>query len=153
MRPHGNGRATYEPTTVGRILLSQQLPDDFGFINEELRRPAVGRVVERLARNYSKAEVARSLDGLKDLCFRFATQSGLTISLDDIKVPADKPRILERRERQAQSTENQFRRGIISDGERRQKEIETWLEATQEVQDEMVDALRRRGPQPPEHDG
>ena len=144
----GNGRATYEPTTVGRILLSRQLPDDFGFINEELRRPSVGRVVERLARNYPKAEVARSLDGLKDLCFRFATQSGLTISLDDIKVPADKPRILERRERQAQSTENQFRRGIISDGERRQKEIETWLEATQEVQDEMVDALRSEGLNP-----
>ena len=144
----GNGRPVYEPTTVGRILLNQQLPEDFGFINEELRRPAVGQVVERLARNYPKAAVARSLDGLKDLCFRFATQSGLTISLDDIKVPADKPRILERRERQAQSTENQFRRGIISDGERRQKEIETWLEATQEVQDEMVEALRGEGLNP-----
>ena len=144
----GNGKPGYEPTTVGRILLNQQLPEDFGFINEELRRPAVGRVVEHLARNYAKAEVARSLDGLKDLCFRFATQSGLTISLDDIKVPADKPKILERRERQAQSTENQFRRGIISDGERRQKEIETWLEATQEVQDEMVDALRGEGLNP-----
>ncbi len=146
--PSDNGRASYEPTTVGRVLLNQQLPENFGFINEELKRSAVGYVVERLARNYPKAEVARSLDGLKDLCFRFATQSGLTISLDDIKVPADKPRILERRERQAQSTENQFRRGIISDGERRQKEIETWLEATQEVQDEMVDALRSEGLNP-----
>ena len=139
----GNGsKVGYEPTTVGRILLNQHLPDGFGFINEELKRPAVGRLVERLARNYPKAQVARSLDGLKDLCFRFATQSGLTISLEDIKVPADKPKILDRRERQAQSTENQFRRGIISDGERRQKEIETWLEATQEVQDSMVEALR-----------
>ena len=144
----GNGKATYEPTTVGRILLNQQLPENFGFINEELRRPAVGKVVEHLARNYPKAEVARSLDGLKDLCFQFATQSGLTISLDDIKVPADKPKILERRERQAQTTESQFRRGIISDGERRQKEIETWLEATQEVQDEMVDALAGEGLNP-----
>ena len=139
----GNGsKVAYEPTTVGRILLNQQLPDGFGFINEELKRPAVGRLVERLARNYPKAVVARSLDDLKDLCFRFATQSGLTISLDDIKVPADKPKILDRRERQAQTTEREFRRGIISDGERRQKEIETWLEATQEVQDSMVAALR-----------
>ena len=139
----GNGsRVTYEPTTVGRILLNEQLPDDFGFINEELKRPAVGRLVERLARNYPKAQVARSLDGLKDLCFRFATQSGLTISLEDIKVPADKPKILDQHERRAQSTEKQFRRGIISDGERRQKEIETWLEATQQVQDSMVEALR-----------
>ncbi len=139
----GNGsKVGYEPTTVGRILLNQQLPDDFGYINEELKRPAVGKLVEHLARNYAKAEVARSLDGLKDLCFRFATQSGLTISLEDIKVPADKPKILDQHERRAQSTEKQFLRGVISDGERRQKEIETWLEATQQVQDSMVEALR-----------
>ena len=139
----GNGsKVTYEPTTVGRILLNEQLPDGFGYINDELKRPAVGRLVEQLARNYPKAQVARSLDGLKDLCFRYATQSGLTISLEDIKVPADKPKILDQHERRAQSTEKQFRRGIISDGERRQKEIETWLEATQQVQDSMVEALR-----------
>ncbi len=146
---NGNGSTvTYEPTTVGRILLNEQLPDDFGFMNEELKRPAVGRLVEQLARNYPKAVVARSLDDLKDLCFRSATQSGLTISLDDIKVPEDKPQILDRRERQAQTTEREFRRGIISDGERRQKEIETWLEATQEVQDSMVDALRQEALNP-----
>ena len=141
-------KVAYDFTTPGRILLNAQLPDDFGFINEELKRPGVGRLVERLARNYPKAVVARSLDDLKDLCFRFATQSGLTISLDDIKVPADKPQILDRRERQAQTTEREFRRGIISDGERRQKEIETWLEATAEVQDSMVDALREEALNP-----
>ena len=139
----GNGsKFVYEPTTVGRIWLNELMPEDFGFINTELKRSEMGRIVERLARNYPKAVVARSLDGLKDLCFRYATQSGLTISLEDIKVPADKPKILDRREKQAQQTERQFRRGIITDGERRQKEIETWLEATQEVQDSMVEALR-----------
>ena len=148
-RPAGDGESAgngsesgYEPTTVGRIWLNELMPEDFGFINTELKRSEVGRIVERLARNYPKAVVARSLDGLKDLCFRYATQSGLTISLEDIKVPADKPKILDRREKQAQQTERQFRRGIITDGERRQKEIETWLEATQEVQDAMVAALR-----------
>ena len=148
-RPAGDGESAgngsesgYEPTTVGRIWLNELMPEDFGYINTELKRSEVGRIVERLARNYPKAVVARSLDGLKDLCFRYATQSGLTISLEDIKVPADKPKILDRREKQAQQTERQFRRGIITDGERRQKEIETWLEATQEVQDAMVAALR-----------
>ena len=148
-RPAGDGESAgngsefvYEPTTIGRIWLNELMPEDFGFINTELKRSEMGRIVERLARNYPKAVVARSLDGLKDLCFRYATQSGLTISLEDIKVPADKPKILDRREKQAQQTERQFRRGIITDGERRQKEIETWLEATQEVQDSMVAALR-----------
>ncbi len=148
-RPAGDGASegngsefVYEPTTVGRIWLNERLPEDFGFINTELKRSEVGRIVERLARNYPKAMVARSLDGLKDLCFRYATQSGLTISLEDIKAPADKQKILDRREKEAQQTERQFRRGIITDGERRQKEIETWLEATQEVQDSMVATLR-----------
>ncbi len=138
-----NGNSpTYEPTTAGRVLINEQLPEGFGFVNKHLAKSEVSQIVDRLARNYPKAQVASSLDGLKDLCFRYATQSGVTISFHDIKVPATKQKILDRHERQAEQTEAQFRRGVITDGERRQKEIETWLEATNEVQEDMISALR-----------
>ncbi len=141
LRSDGNGSG-YELTSPGRVWVNEQLPEGFGFINELLDKSTLSRIVDRLARNYPKAMVAGSLDGLKDLCFRFATQSGLTISFHDIKVPASKQKILDRHERQAEQTERQFRRGVITDGERRQKEIETWLEATNEVQQDMIAALR-----------
>ncbi|HZU74020.1 MAG TPA: DNA-directed RNA polymerase subunit beta', partial [Acidimicrobiales bacterium] len=69
----------------------------------------------------------------KDLCYRYASQSGLTISIDDVKTPADKGDIIRRHENEAQKAESQFKRGIITDDERRQKEIEVWTSANSEV--------------------
>src|SRR4029434_1659638 len=69
-------------------------------------------------------------------------QSGLTISVDDIKTPIDKKSILDRHEKEADKVEQQFRRGVITDGERRQKEVEIWSEATTEVENSMKVALK-----------
>src|SRR5437870_5019292 len=79
---------------------------------------------------------------MKALGFRFASQSGLTISIDDVKVPPEKGAILDRYEKEAEKIETQFRRGIITDDERRQKEVETWTNATQEVRRAMEVTLR-----------
>src|ERR671920_1715116 len=83
------------------------------------------------------AVVASSLDAIKDLSYRYASQSGLTISIDDVKTPVEKAAILDRYEREAEKVETQFRRGIITDGERRQKEVEIWTEATGRVEAAM----------------
>ena len=97
--------------------------------------------------------IASSLDAIKNLCYRFASQSGLTVSIDDVKTPAEKRAILDGYEAQADKVETQFRRGIITDGERRQQEVA------------HLDRRHRRGPggdgggvqgpavQPDRHDG
>jgi DNA-directed RNA polymerase subunit beta' len=89
--------------------------------------------------------VADSLDKIKDLCFRYATQSGLTISIDDVKTPPTKAEIIARFEVEAQKAESQFKRGIITDDERRQKEIEIWTSANSEVGKAMEETLRKIG--------
>ena len=87
--------------------------------------------------------VADSLDKIKELCYRYATQSGLTISIEDVKVPASKAAIVARHEADAEKAENQFKRGIITDDERRQKEIEIWTTANSEVGKAMEETLRK----------
>ena len=67
------------------------------------------------------------------LGFRFAAQSGLTISINDVQTPPDKQAVLDRYEKEAEKAETQFKRGIITDDERRQKEIEIWTSANSEV--------------------
>ena len=74
--------------------------------------------------------MAESLDKLKDLGFEFATRSGLTISIADVKTPDSKAALLEKFEGEAAKVEGQYDRGIITDDERRQQEIEIWTEAT-----------------------
>jgi DNA-directed RNA polymerase subunit beta' len=81
--------------------------------------------------------VASSLDAIKNLCYRYASQSGLTVSIDDVKTPAAKRALLDGYEAQADKVETQFRRGIITDGERRQQEVRIWTDATAEVQAAM----------------
>jgi DNA-directed RNA polymerase subunit beta' len=122
-------------TTPGRVIFNAALPRDFGFVNEIVGRRAtsIGSIVEQLASSYPKAIVAESLDLIKELGFKFATRSGLTISIDDVKTPPDKREILDRYEKEAERAEAQFKRGIITDDERRQKEIEIWTSANSEV--------------------
>ncbi|GIU84350.1 MAG: DNA-directed RNA polymerase subunit beta' [Acidimicrobiales bacterium] len=137
-----DGRVVYELTTPGRVFFNECLPDDFGFVNSVVRKRDLGQIVERLSRNYGKAQVAETLDRIKELTFHYATVSGLTISLDDIKVPPEKVRILDRYEEEAEKVERQFHRGIITDGERRQKEVEIWTVATDEVRAAMERVLK-----------
>ena len=145
MRPNGDQSSWYD-TTVGRALFEDALPDDytdrFGHITEVVKKREMGVIVERLSDNYAKAQIASSLDAIKNLCYRFASQSGLTVSIDDVKTPTKKREILDGYEAQADKVESQFRRGIITDGERRQQEVRIWTDATTEVQQAMEAEFR-----------
>ncbi|MDP8992438.1 MAG: DNA-directed RNA polymerase subunit beta' [Actinomycetota bacterium] len=131
------GDISYEEieTTAGRLVFNTALPDDFPFVNDLVSKRArtIASIVEEIADNYPKATVGDCLDRIKDLGFRYATQSGLTISMEDVKTPPDKAAILDRHEKEAEKAETQFKRGIITDDERRQKEIEIWTSANSEV--------------------
>ena len=131
----------YVTTTPGRLLFEERLPagfvTKFGHITEPLRKREFGVIVERLSDHFSKSEIANALDDIKDLCYRYATQSGLTVSVDDVKTPKAKRAILDDYEKQAEKVENQYKRGIITDGERRQQEVRIWTDATADVQKAM----------------
>ena len=139
MRPPGKEPF---PTTVGRVMFEEALPEDytdqFGHFNETVKKKEMGVIVERLSDNYDKAVVADALDKIKNVCYRYASQSGLTVSIDDVRTPDAKRALLDDYEAQADKVEQQFRRGIITDGERRQQEVRIWTDATAEVQAAMV---------------
>ena len=153
--PANGVAATWHTTTPGRVIFNAALPRKavipievaglpgkaITFVNQQVGKKELGVIVDGLARHYPKMVVAGCLDDLKDVCFEYASRSGLTVSIDDVKTPAQKIEILERHERDAEKVEAQFRRGIITDGERRQKEVEIWNSATSEVTQEMIKAL------------
>jgi DNA-directed RNA polymerase subunit beta' len=132
-----DGSALYESleTTVGRVIFNTALPAGFRFVNELIGKRAVpiASIIEEIANQYRKSDAQESLDKIKALGFRYASQSGLTISIADVSTPSAKGEILERHEREAEKAEQQFKRGIITDDERKQKEIEIWTSANSEV--------------------
>ena len=128
-------------TSPGRLLFEEALPAGyvarFGHITQTIKKKEMGEIVEHLSDHFTNAEVADSLDAIKDVCYRFASQSGLTVSIDDVKTPAAKRGLLDGFEEQAEKVESQFKRGIITDGERRQQEVRIWTDATAQVQAAM----------------
>jgi DNA-directed RNA polymerase subunit beta' len=137
----GEVKGTSRKTTVGRLLFEEALPEDytsrFGHIEFLVKKREMGLIVERLSDNYGKAVIASSLDAIKNVCYRYAAQSGLTVSIEDVRTPGDKRAILDKHEKDAEKVENQFKRGIITDGERRLQEVRIWNDATAEVQRSM----------------
>ncbi|MDY7103539.1 MAG: DNA-directed RNA polymerase subunit beta' [Actinomycetota bacterium] len=140
--PANGSAAEYHETTIGRVLFNRTLPDDYPWVNTVIRKRDMGEIVDQLASSYPKATVSTSLDAIKNLCFHYAMRSGLTISIADVETPSEKAELLDLHEREAEKVENQFRRGIITDGERRQKEVEIWTNATEEVRSAMERNLR-----------
>jgi DNA-directed RNA polymerase subunit beta' len=141
-----NGKRVAFATTAGRLLFEETLPGDyahrFGHITAPVKKAEMSNVVERLSDHYDKSVIAATLDSLKAVCYRYASQSGLTVSIDDVKTPKKKREILDGYEKQADKVETQFRRGIITDGERRQQEVTIWTDATAEVQAAMVEEFK-----------
>jgi DNA-directed RNA polymerase subunit beta' len=137
---NGDGRVLVE-TTLGRLLLNEAFPPGFPYHDAAVKKRDITEIIGEFVDRYPRAVVAESLDNIKDLGFDYATQAGLTISIADVKTPAMKAALLERFESEAGKVEAQFERGVITDDERRQKEIEIWTDATDRVREAMQDEL------------
>ena len=125
-------------TTLGRLLFNEAFPPDFTYQDRVVKKRDITDIVGLLVDQYTKSEVATSLDRLKELGFDYSTRAGLTISIADVRTPLAKAAILDKHEKEAEKVEQQFDRGIITDDERRQKEIEIWTDATNQVTEAML---------------
>ena len=139
--PVDGGRAL--DTTVGRAILNGAFPEDFPYVNAVVLKADVKALAEEVIEHYDKTTVELFLDSVKDLGFRFATRAGLTIALVDVKTPANKPQILAEYEGQAVIVEDLYRKGVITDDERRQELIKIWTEATDKVKEAMEATLKK----------
>ena len=141
MLPEGcdpeSGRTPVVRTTIGRVILNQAFPDDFEYRNHPMLKSDIARLVDEAVHRYDRATTEEILDNLKNLGFHYATRAGVTIGIEDVTVPPTKQEILDEHEKRAQKVEAQYRKGIITDDERRQELIEIWTQATDEVKDAM----------------
>jgi DNA-directed RNA polymerase subunit beta' len=130
-------------TTVGRLLFNEALPDDFPFINDTLQSKEISSLVARIADRYDQTLTAEVLNNLKNLGFHWASRAGVTVSIQDVLKPPHKQEILDEFEKRAEKVESQFRKGIITDDERRQELIEIWTEATERVREDMEERFKQ----------
>ena len=141
-----NGRAPTIRTTIGRVLFNDAFPDDFEYRNQPVLKGDIARFVDQTVHDYDRAMVEETLDNLKNLGFHYATRAGVTIGVEDVTVPPSKQKILDEHEKMAQKVEGQYRKGIITDDERRQELIEIWTQATDAVKNAMEEGFTATNP-------
>ncbi len=120
-------------TTLGRALFNEALPADYPYVNNSVGKKQLGAIVNELAERYPKVNVARTLDRLKDIGFKWATRSGVTVSIADIQTPPSKPEILASYDAKANKITRQFERGKVTEEERQQELVQLWTDATAEL--------------------
>jgi DNA-directed RNA polymerase subunit beta' len=125
-------------TTVGRVIFNEAIPEELRFINDVCDRKVLSQIVSEAYNRLGSTKTVLLLDALKDLGFRYATLSGSGIAIDDIAIPAQKDKILAAAEKQIDAIENQFRRGLITGGEKYQRTIDVWTKATEEITEAML---------------
>ena len=133
-------------TTLGRALFNEALPDDYAFVDTEVGKKRLGTIVNDLAERYPKIKVAETLDNLKDLGFRWATRSGVTVSIADVQTPPTKKEILAGYETKAAKVDRLYERGQVTEDERRQELIQIWTDATSELTAAMEANFTRENP-------
>ena len=132
-------------TTLGRMIFNEILPVEIGYQNVLMNRGALKDLTATLYRTVSNEETANVLDGVKDLGFHYATSSGITIAINDIKVSGKKQEVLDQTTAQVNQFEDQYLSGLISEEERYEKTVEAWTDASDRTTEFVEEELPNYG--------
>jgi len=133
-------------TSVGRILFNNILPDSIGFHNIAMTSSNLKKTVALVFKECGQEETAALVDKINATGFRYATMSGVTISMDDIYTPKDKPAIMSAAEAKVQEIDKQYRTGLITAEERRLKTIELWIGVRNSIEKHMIEGFDKDSP-------
>lgn len=132
-------------TTVGRILFNTLIPPEIQYKNEKFESPMLEALTEEIFDKCGYEKTVEFLDSVKDVGFEFATKGGITIGIDDLKIPADKQKIVEEAEREKKKVEKNYSKGLISAGERYNRIIDIWTTATNKIGRAVMDTIADTG--------
>ncbi|MDP2929581.1 MAG: DNA-directed RNA polymerase subunit beta' [Candidatus Omnitrophota bacterium] len=128
-------------TTVGRVLFNQHLPEGMRFFNDVMSKSKLSNVINECYKVKGHQAVIKLLDDLKKAGFEEATMAGLSISVDDLKIPHKKQEYLDRTKMDVSHIDDQYRKGLITDRERYNKIVDLWTHTTDDVSDLIFQEL------------
>ena len=123
------GKNQIVETTAGRIIFNQAVPEKYGFINKILTKTDLKYIEGDILDELGEDVTVVFLDKLKSLGFHYATRSGVSWGMDDLKTPPEKPQIIEAADKMIEDNKKLFEDGLLTEYERRSKAIEIWNDA------------------------
>ena len=132
-----------EETTAGRILLYEIVPKDlpFSLINKVMNKRELRILINESYRREGIKDTVILADRLKDIGYKYATLSGISISMEDMIIPSRKNEILEKAEKEVKNIDTQYKGGLITDGEKYNKVVDIWAQSTETIAAEMLNEM------------
>ena len=130
-------------TTVGRVLLSEVIPPVIPFerVNRVMTKKEIRKLIDDCYRKSGIKATVLLADRLKDIGYQYATRSGISISVSDMKIPPEKKEILGKAEEEVRRVEKQYIDGLITDGEKYNKLVDIWAKASEDVAQKMMQVM------------
>lgn len=122
-------------TTVGRLLFNDAIPEGVPFYNKQLKSGALKDVTWEIVNNLGMEKAAKVMDKIKDIGFWWSSKSGVSLGMDDFKVPEEKGGILDEATEEEEKVRALFNKGLLTSEERKERIIEIWTEAKGEIED------------------
>jgi len=143
VRFRDNGNRELVSTTVGRILVREIVPPEipFSFVNKVLNKKELASLIDQCYRFSGNKKTVIMADQLKDLGYRHATEAGISICIDNLVIPPRKAEILKQANQEVLEIENQYKEGLITDGERYNKVVDIWAQVTENIGFEILEEL------------
>lgn len=130
-------------TTVGRVILNEIFPPEYKFVNEVLDKKKISKIISEIYENFGNEVAAQTLDKIKEIGYRYATKAAVSISVSDLVIPKQKSKILDKAVKEAEVVWQQYVDGVITKGERHNKIIDIWSQATNEVAKYMFNEIEK----------
>jgi DNA-directed RNA polymerase subunit beta' len=128
-----NGITEIMSTTVGRLQLNDILPEGFAFVNEPVSAKRIKEIVTEAIEKQPRERVAQLIDDIKNLGFEAATVSGLSVSVTDNKMIAEKDEIIAVANKKVEEVSENYQQGLLTDEERKKLTYQIWMDTTEDV--------------------
>ena len=129
-------------TTVGRVILNKSTPREVGFINELLTKKTNRKIIGMIFGRAGLAKTAKFLDDIKELGFHYAFRGGLSFSLSDVEIPAEKFILIDEAQAEVDEIWENYNMGFITNNERYNQVIDIWTRITNRVTDHLMKQLQ-----------
>lgn len=128
-------------TTAGRVLFNEELPEDWPYVNQQLTKSALKQIMAEIFTKYGPEKTADIADRVKTIGFKHAMLAGISLGMDDLRVPQKKATILDEAEEKVIGYAKQYEQGLITEDERYERTIEAWAKAADLVQAALEEEL------------
>jgi DNA-directed RNA polymerase subunit beta' len=133
-------------TTVGRILFNNLLPADYAFINKEITNSVMNGIMDDIITHRGSENVHTLIDSIKEFGFKYVTKSGVTWSIDDIKVPEGKKALVDAGIKKSEAVAAEYNDGLLSEVEKTRKNVEIWQDTKSEIEKLVDQTLDKNSP-------